>query len=135
MRITAELVRRVRAATTALFLLAFLVSPLHAALPSGTAEGHQHMLSHEHGHDHHDEAGAGEQGEHEGEGVPAPEEPGPSGAVDHSHPVSAALIVGELRFSPAARAATLHEAVPGRRAPSLLLSPPHRPPSLRSISA
>jgi hypothetical protein len=45
------------------------------------------------------------------------------------------LVVADLRFAPIATAAVPHDVLPAQTAPSLVLRPPHRPPSPRSIFA
>lgn len=128
--------RLVGALASVLFALACLLAPLQTALPSGTGEGHHHVLSHA---DHHDHGELASYGGHEAEPEHAPDQDQDQSAdqdsAGHSHPVNPGLLTAGERQPWAAFSVPIRrEAASARAGPSLPSAPPSRPPDAPTIS-
>jgi hypothetical protein len=127
------------ALASVLFALACLLAPLQTAFPSGTGEGHHHVISHA---DHHDHGGPAISGDHGSDADHAPdqgEDPDPSAAdqdsAGHSHPVNPAMLAsGERQPWATFSVPVRREAASARAGPSLPSAPPSRPPDAPTIS-
>ena len=117
----------------ALFLLAFLCSPLQSALPTADGEGHHHLIA-DH-HDHHHDRAAADGGGHDHEAPPASDADVSKGS-DHSHPATpGALVAVKLRLSKRIGDVMHREITLSPRAPSAPVPRLNRPPQAPTVSA
>ena len=123
----------IRGGAAALFLLAFLCSPLQSALPTASGEGHHHLIA-DH-HDHHHGGSSAHGGGHDHDAPLAPDDDASKG-YDHSHPATpGALVTEEPRLSERIGDVLHREITLSPPAPSAPIPRLNRPPQTPTVSA